>query len=171
VNLPDLRNFTAIDFETATGRRSSACAIGIVRVENGAIVDEWATLIQPPGNEYWGMNIGIHGIRPERTASSPSFAQLWSEFSRRFAGQLLVAHNVAFDRSVLWRTAEHYGLDAKSLVPRDRWFCTMRHYRALGYQPAKLNCCCERHGIELVHHDALSDARGCARLALLASGN
>ena len=32
--------FTAIDFETATGHPESACAIGIVTVENGIIVED-----------------------------------------------------------------------------------------------------------------------------------
>ena len=166
----NLHSFTAIDFETATGRRDSACAIGLVRVENGLIVDEWSSLIQPPGNEYWGMNIGIHGIRPHQTVDSPTFDRLWPELATRLEGQVIVAHNASFDRSVLWRTAEHYRLDAATATPRERWFCTMQHYRGLGYRPAKLNVCCERHAIELQHHDALSDARGCARLALLAAG-
>lgn len=42
--------FTAIDFETATGHPESACAVGIVMVEEGVIVDEYYTLIQPPNN-------------------------------------------------------------------------------------------------------------------------
>ena len=31
-----------------------------------------------------------------------------------------------------------------------------------------LNRCCEIHNIELKHHDALSDARACAKLYLIA---
>ena len=48
----------------------------------------------------------------------------------------------------------------------ERWECTLRIYRSLGYKPANLRACCERLGIELKHHEALSDARGCARLYL-----
>lgn len=47
-----LMNFTAIDFETATGKRYSACAVGIITVENGKTIDEYDSLIQPPDNEY-----------------------------------------------------------------------------------------------------------------------
>ncbi|HAN78786.1 MAG TPA: exonuclease, partial [Bacteroidales bacterium] len=53
--------FTAIDFETAVGKRYSICQIGLVRVENGNIVDEIDMLIQPPFNEYFPMNTSIHG--------------------------------------------------------------------------------------------------------------
>ena len=69
--------FTAIDFETATGYRNSACAIGLVRVENGEIIDTFCSLIQPPGNEYWGGNIGVHGIRPADTRDAPTFEELF----------------------------------------------------------------------------------------------
>ena len=68
-------NFTALDFETATGKRSSACAIGIVTVEDGKITDEYHSLIQPPENDYFGMNIAVHGIRPQDTLNAPTFME------------------------------------------------------------------------------------------------
>ena len=40
--------FVAIDFETADQGRDSACSVGLVRVENGAIVKTAVQLIQPP---------------------------------------------------------------------------------------------------------------------------
>ena len=72
-------NFTAIDFETATGKRNSACAVGIVTVENGTITEEYFSLIQPPGNAYFGMNIAVHGIRPQDTLNAPTFDSLYPE--------------------------------------------------------------------------------------------
>ncbi|MFC1467490.1 3'-5' exonuclease [Verrucomicrobiota bacterium] len=161
-------NFTAIDFETATGKRSSACAIGIVTVENGEITEEFYSLIQPPNNEYFGMNIGVHGIRPTDTKNSPTFEDLYPEIKKRLQGRTLVAHNEVFDRSVLKRTMEHYELDYAELELADRWECTMKIYKAKGFVPYKLNACCDRLGIPLKHHEALSDAIGCAKLYLLA---
>jgi len=108
-------NFTAIDFETATGYRNSACAVGIVTVENGEIVDQYSALIRPPENHYWGMNIGVHGIYPSDTASAPSFAELYPEIHNRLHERTLVAHNAPFDRSVLQKTMDHYGLDYDAL--------------------------------------------------------
>ena len=48
--LPSLkeRTFVALDFETADHGADSACAIGIVRVENLRIVAKEAILIRPP---------------------------------------------------------------------------------------------------------------------------
>jgi DNA polymerase-3 subunit epsilon len=40
-------NFTAIDFETANNSRSSACALGAVKVENGVITERKEWLIRP----------------------------------------------------------------------------------------------------------------------------
>jgi DNA polymerase-3 subunit epsilon len=161
-------NFTAIDFETATGKRSSACAVGIVTVENGEITEEFYSLIQPPNNEYFGMNIAVHGIRPHDTVNAPTFADLYPEIRARLQGCTLVAHNESFDRSVLKRTMEHYELDYAELELADRWNCTMKMYKAKGFMPYKLNACCEQLGIKLKHHEALSDAIGCAHLYLRA---
>jgi DNA polymerase-3 subunit epsilon len=158
--------FTAIDFETATGARSSACAVGIVTVENGTVTEEFYSLIQPPGNAYFGMNIAVHGIRPQDTANAPTFRDLYPEIQTRLHGRKIVAHNESFDRSVLRRTMEHYELDYTELQLAERWECTMRIYKAKGFIPYKLNACCERLGITLKHHEALSDAIGCAHLYL-----
>jgi DNA polymerase-3 subunit epsilon len=153
-------NFVAIDFETAVGKRNSACALGIVTVENGQIVEEYFTLIQPPDNEYFYRNIMVHGIKPEDTADSAFFDELYPEIKKRLAGKTIVAHNESFDRSVLRKTMEHYGLDYSELNLADKWECTLRIHGAA------LNVCCQRHGIELNHHEALSDARACAKLYL-----
>lgn len=159
--------FTAIDFETATGYRNSACAIGLVRVENGAITEKYSSLIQPPGNEYWGRNIGVHGITPDQTSDAPSFAELFPQFREHIEGRLLVAHNASFDRSVLARTMEYYALDYEALrVPQ--WECTLKIYRSRGFKPCRLSDCCNQLNIELNHHEALSDALGCAHLYLRA---
>ncbi|MCP3894042.1 MULTISPECIES: 3'-5' exonuclease [Bacteroides] len=159
-----MNTFTAIDFETATGAMESACAVGIVTLTNGVITDEYYSLIQPPENEYWRSNILIHGITPAMTESLPGFHAIYPEVRKRLQGRLVIAHNEQFDRNVLKRTMSMYGLDYEELLLPDRWECTCRIYRSLGYKPANLNACCEREGIELKHHEALSDARACALL-------
>ena len=47
-----MKNFAAIDFETANNNRSSVCLVGIVIVRNGEIVDSFYSLIQPEPNYY-----------------------------------------------------------------------------------------------------------------------
>jgi len=159
--------FTAIDFETATGHPESACAIGIVMVEDGVITNEYYTLIQPPFNHYSYHNIQVHGIRPVDTENEKTFDQHFPEIHKRLFGRKIVAHNESFDRNVLLRTMKHYGLYYDELEIADRWECTCRIYRAKGYKPANLKYCSERNNIMLNHHEALSDARACAKLYLL----
>lgn len=159
--------FTAIDFETATGFHHSACAIGIVTVENGSIVDEYYSLIQPPNNEYWYQNVMVHGIKPIETRNEKTFDQVFPEIKKRLLGRKIVAHNEQFDRNVLAKTMRYYGLDYDDLELADRWECTCKIYRSKGYKPANLKYCCELNNISLNHHEALSDARACAKLYLL----
>jgi DNA polymerase-3 subunit epsilon len=159
--------FTAIDFETATGYRNSACAVGIVTVEEGIVTEAWHTLIQPPDNIYWGQNIQVHRITPEQTMQAPDFFEIFPEIEKRIKGRTLVAHNESFDRSVLKNTMGYYALPYEELDLADKWECTMKIYRAKGFKPAKLDACCARMGVELNHHEALSDAKACAQLYLM----
>ena len=158
--------FTAIDFETATGKRSSACAVGIITVINGTITDEYHTLIQPPDNDYFWRNTEIHGITEQDTVNAPLFPDIYPEIKRRLAGKAIVAHNESFDRSVLKNTMFYYDLDDSELNLADPWECTLKIYRAKCFKPASLDVCCRKEGIKLQHHEALSDARGCAKLYL-----
>lgn len=161
-----MNTFVAIDFETATGYPYSACAVGIITVENNLITDEYHRLFQPPDNEYWWQNIRVHGITPEMTESLPGFYAIYPDIREKLMGKTVVAHNESFDRTVLKQTMRVYQLDYDELLLPERWECTCRIYRSLGYKPATLNACCERQGIPLKHHEALSDARGCALLYL-----
>jgi len=159
-------NFVAIDFETATGARNSACAVGIVSVENGVISDSYYTLIKPPGNNYhWG-TIKVHGINPEDTVCSLTFAELYPEIQRRLQGQTVVAHNAPFDRGVLKACMDAATLDYDALDIHDKWQCTVQIYRKKGFKPCSLSACCTVLDIELEHHQALSDAKACAELYL-----
>ena len=157
-------SFVAIDFETAINHH--VCSVGIVTVESGKIVEEFHALIQPPYNEYHWRNIEVHGIRPEHTSKAPSFLHMYAEIEKRLVNKRVVAHNESFDRGVLRRSIEDYKLTT-ALDLQVKWDCTMKIYRAKGYKPAKLSACCAVHHIALKHHDALSDARACAKLYLI----
>ena len=158
-------NFVAIDFETATGYHP--CSVGIVTVENGVIIDEFVTLIKPPRNEYNPYTIAVHGICPRDTVNAKTFAQVFPEIQKRLHNQIVVAHNESFDRNVLAKSMALYGLDYESLNIGFRWECTVKIYKAKGLKPTKLSDCCREMRIELNHHEALSDARACAKLYLM----
>ena len=157
--------FVAIDFETATGYHP--CSVGIVSVENGVIVDEYVTLIQPPNNVYSPFTIQVHGIHPKDTMHSKSFVELYPEIKKRLQNKLVVAHNESFDRNVLAKSMALHGIDYSDLNIASRWECTVKIYKAKGLKPTKLSDCCRAMNIQLNHHEALSDARACAKLYLL----
>jgi len=154
--------FAAIDFETATAERSSACAVGLLVVDDWKAVDGGSWLIQPPGNRYDAFNTMIHGISASSTADSPSFAEVWPEIESRIDGRLVVAHNTAFDMSVLRQSAGVTGLE----LAETRFACTYRLARSTWPDrwSYKLNNLADDFGIELDHHDALSDASAAAEL-------
>lgn len=147
--------FTAIDFETAHGKRWSICQVGLVRVENRIVTNEISLLVQPPNNYYWDRFIDIHGITPKHTAYSPTFDKIWPVIEPFITNQSVIAHNgLAFDFQVLARTLEYYGMP----VPDYEKHCTYQIFRD------NLASLCKIYDIPLNHHDALSDAKACAEL-------
>jgi DNA polymerase-3 subunit epsilon len=162
-------NFVAIDFETATGKRDSACQVGIVMVKDGVIAHEWSTLIKPPGNKYGWAQTGVHGLKSKDTENAPTFKEVYPDIKRRIKGHTIVAHNAKFDKSVLQKTMESNGLDYKELDLEGKWRCTIEKEKKDGHTKIKLNECCERYDIKLDHHEALSDARACAKVYMVDS--
>jgi DNA polymerase III subunit epsilon len=155
-------NFVAIDFETANHRPDSACAIGLVKVVDGIIVDKAVYLIKPPSRDF--VFTYIHGLSWKDVAKEKCFGDLWPEIEPLFVGaDFLAAHNASFDRRVLAACCETYGLP----MPQQSFQCTVQiARRTWGIYPTKLSNVCEVLQIQLNHHEALSDAMACARIML-----
>ena len=96
-----MKDFAAIDFETANGRRSSVCSVGIVIVRNGEIVDRFYSLIRPRPNYYTEWTTAIHGLDYYDTDYEENFPEVWAKIADRLMGLPLVAHNKPFDESCL----------------------------------------------------------------------
>ena len=60
-----MKNFAAIDFETANGQRSSVCSVGIVIVRNGEIKEKFYSLVKPEPNYYSRICQRVHGLGHE----------------------------------------------------------------------------------------------------------
>jgi len=160
-------SFAAIDFELATGVRNSVCSVGIVVVENGEIVDEYYSLVRPPQNKYhWG-NSRVTKIYAKDTKDAPSFLDIYPEVKKRLKGRKMVAHNEGFDRDVLKVVMQYYGLKYSELKLPKKWEDTVVIFQEKGTKSAKLNNLSKEYGIEIEHHNALSDARATALLYLL----
>jgi DNA polymerase-3 subunit epsilon len=154
----------AIDFETATEARASACSVGLAFIENGRVVRVEERLIRPPGNLFSPFNTAIHGIRPQDVAFAPEFPEVMVEFLGDFEGAIMVAHNAAFDFSVLRASLDHYGM----VYPEFAYLCSVklaqRHWPDLGSH--RLNVLAAHLGFAFQHHNAAEDARICAEACL-----
>ena len=159
--------FVAIDFETANYYRDSACALGAVRAERGKIVDRFETLIKPPYKNF--VFTYLHGISWSDVRHAPEFCELWPKIESFIKGSMFfVAHNAAFDRSVLNACCGNYGIN----VPDFEFQCTLRIARTTwNIYPTRLPDVCDYLGIPLDHHNALSDAEACAKIVIEASRN
>ena len=157
-------NFTAIDFETANAHRSSACAIGLARVEDGKLIETRHFLIKPVPNYFNAINISIHGICAETVAEAYNFEELWQELRPLVENQVVVAHNAAFDISVLRYSLDAYGL----LYPELEYACSLVLARKLLPGQARYNLAAlsAHFDIALQHHQAESDAAACAQIIL-----
>ena len=157
-------NFTAIDFETANERRDSACAVGVVRVRGGQIVDTFQTLLRPRVLRMDWRNQQVHGIAEADLNCAPSLADVWPNLLPYLHRQLVVAHNSAFDVSVLEHTLRDFGVP----IPAFHCLCSVKLAKIAWPQLERhrLNDLATHFNIALNHHDALSDARACAEITV-----
>ena len=152
----------AIDFETSGYSPASACALGMARIEDGAVRDTWYRLIRPPDPNVHFTE--IHGLTWAMLKDQPTFAELWPEISAFMQdAELFTAHNASFDRGVLHSCCAAAGVEA----PNAPFACTLRGARkALHLAHYRLNDVCAYLGVALDHHQALSDALGAAAIYL-----
>lgn len=156
-------DFIAIDFETANSNRSSICSMGVAVVQGGRLLSTEHFLIKPVPNYYDSFNSYLHGIDDSHTRHRPTFGQQWAHLKKYFHNQTIIAHNAAFDCSVL-----RYTLDKEQLqYPDLDYHCTYRLAQAsLPMRSHRLNDVSRHFNIQLLHHNAESDAKSSALIAL-----
>lgn len=160
-----MKNFAAIDFETANNERSSVCSVGVVIVKNGEITDTYYSLIRPEPEYYSYWNTKVHGLTFEDTAKARIFPDIWAEIEPMISDLPLVAHNKAFDESCLKAVFRTYQMD----YPDYEFYCTYQASRRT------FGCLLPNHQLQTValqcgynltnHHQALADAEACAWIA------
>ena len=159
-----MRNFAAIDFETANNKPTSVCSVGVVVVRDGEFVDSFYSLIQPEPNYYNYWNTRIHGLTRYDTEEAPVFPYVWEKVDPLIEGLPLVAHNKAFDETCLKAVFRCYQMD----YPDYPFFCTcIASRKAFPFAPNhQLHTIAELCGYHMEHHHhALDDAIACAWIA------
>lgn len=164
-----MRDFAAIDFETANEQRTSVCSVGIVIVRDGEIVDKYYSLIRPEPDYYSYWNTQVHGLTQRDTEKAPLFPSVWQEIAARIGDLPLIAHNKAFDENCLKAVFRMYRMD----YPDYEFHCTLQAARRVfrNLPNHKLHTVAARCGYDLTnHHHALADAEACAWIALEVMG-
>ncbi len=158
--------YAVVDIET-TGRRSATnriTEIGVVKIRNNQIIDEWQTLINP-GRRISGEITRLTGIDNEMVSDAPPFSTIADTFRAFTEGAIFVAHNARFDYGFI--SDEYRRLDQSyhrptlcSCVQMRKWYPGHRSY--------SLKNLCEIFHIDLdSHHRALCDAKAAAELLKL----
>lgn len=156
--------FVAIDFEHLTPNYETACAVGMVKVINQVIVQEFYSLIKPAPDERKTLNTHVHGITEEMCANAPTFAELFPFMERFTDGCPLVVHNHGTEKSVLEKACRYYGKTDSPLYQPS-------FIDTYNFTGKSLEDSCKMAGIELKeHHNALEDARACAELYMKVHG-
>ena len=160
-----MKDFAAIDFETANNERTSVCSVGVIIVRTGEIVDSFYSLIQPEPNYYNYWCTQVHGLTEEDTEDAPIFPEVWKQIVPLIEGLPLVAHNKAFDESCLRAAFRCYQMD----YPEYPFLCTLTTSRKVfpNLENHQLHTVAQECGYVLEnHHHALADAEACAAIAI-----
>ncbi|HFU4054861.1 TPA: bifunctional DnaQ family exonuclease/ATP-dependent helicase [Streptococcus suis] len=156
--------YAVVDLEaTGTGADAKIIQIGIVLVENGEIIDSYATDINP--YELLDDHIkNLTGITDQQLSQAPDFGQVASTIYDMIGDAIFVAHNVKFDANLLAEALFFEGFEL--LTPRvdtvelaQLFFPTFEKY-SLGNLAEHLDL-----GLDQAH-TAISDAMATARLLI-----
>ena len=159
-----MRDFAAIDFETANECPSSVCSVGVVIVRGGEVTDSFYSLIHPEPEYYKWFCQDVHGLGPEDTDDAPVFPRIWEKIEPLIEGLPLVAHNSRFDEGCLKSVFRVYQMDYPDYEFYDTLCVSRRVLPDLeNHQLQTVAAAC---GYELEdHHHALADAEACAWIA------
>ena len=147
-----------VDLETTGGSAAfdRITEVGIVRVRNGELVEEWSSLVNPerPIPAYVE---AFTGISNEMVAGAPRFGQIAAAVRDKLQGAVFVAHNARFDYSFLRSEFLESDMNFSAKV-----LCTVKLSRRLfpEYVRHNLDAVMERNGLTCgARHRALGDAR------------
>lgn len=163
-----IRDFIALDVETANADLASICSIGLAHFRAGELF-KTLTILVDPEDHFDPINISIHGITPDDVAGRPNMAQVFPVIASSLT-DVLVIHHSHFDKTALARAAVKYGTGPLPCV----WLDTVRVARRAwpnlaadgnGYGLARL---ASEFSIKFEHHNAAEDAKAAGYLMLRA---
>jgi DNA polymerase-3 subunit epsilon len=159
-----LPRFAVVDIETSglSLRRHRILQVAVVTIEDGAVVDEWSSLVRL---RWPWQRVGarsVHGIDRRALRTAAERRHVLRELADRLDGSVFTAHNAAFDWSFIERAARR----DRVTLPQVRQLCTLQLSRRLDPERTashRLDDLCLRYDVANDRpHDALHDARATA---------
>jgi DNA polymerase-3 subunit epsilon len=156
--------WVAIDFETANEFRGSPCAVALVAVRDGIVVDQLVTYIQPPPSRssFSPFNMSIHGISPAMVAGAPTWPEALAAILRFVDGRTLVAHNAAFDVGVIRDACTETGVAWPTLSYGCTLVVARRTWQLLSYSLPWVAAAANHELLD--HHNPAADAYAAAAI-------
>ena len=121
------KDFVALSILTMYQQRATVCSIGMVKVKNNEVVDEYNTLVSPPSDIVSKAFVApkdMHGIDESRTAGCPTFIELINGIEDFIEDLPLVVYNGVTERFAFIRSMEYYrakGIDIQSYLESVRF--------------------------------------------------
>lgn len=155
-------SYVCIDLETTglEAKRDKIIEIGVVKVENNKVVEEWETFVNP-NRKLEEYIVSLTGIHDEQLAKAPEITEVLPDLFEKMGTGTLLGHRVMFDYSFLKKAAvdkgipfERNGIDTLKIA---RKYLADLESRGLEYL-------CRHFGIRHSAHRALEDARATVEL-------
>ncbi len=154
--IPSCLSFVDVETTGMSPRYGRIIEIGILRVENGKIVDQFSSLVNPH-TVVDPFIQSMTGITAEDLQNAPSFYQIKDRIKEILKDSLFVAHNVLFDYMFLKNEFQRHEEEFSS-----KYFCTVKLSKRLypRFKRHNLDALIERFDFECLNrHRAFDDAK------------
>ena len=158
----------SIDFETANSKRSSVCSIGFVVEENDNIIIEDEILVNPKV-EFSKICTRIHRIKESDVKGCLTWDKAWPIVESYITeNTLIIGHNLrSMEIPCIKQECERYKMKIHPIIlDNKKTFDTLRLAQGIlkDVENYKLDTLAKFFDIDLIHHNALSDAKACLQL-------
>jgi len=160
-------NFVTVSVETANAGLRSICQIGIARYEEGQLVEEWGTFINPEC-EFDPLNTLAHGISVQDVEFAPKLPEIEFKLRAMLEGEICICHTI-FDRKSIARALKYYKLRYLDTLWIDSSRVARRAWEDCRYGGFGLIQLCEKLGYKVELHDSLEKAKASGNIMLAAS--
>lgn len=165
------KRFVGLDFEFLDADYASVCAVGLVVVENGQIVDTFDTLVKPKSLSQGYYQYRAHRITVNQLKNAPTWTEIWPTIEKLIGDGPIVYYNQAAEKSGFEGCAERFGTRCDfDFIDAYQMACVYHESQISGGKQLcnyHLPIVCEAHDVKLKHHHtAIEDATAAAQLFL-----